>query len=148
MNLKKFLDEGKISPHTSSKDEICQLLSVVQRDLSDAAVTAISEDRRHATAYNAALQLGTIVLYASGYRAKSKVGHHWVTLRLIPELMGKEWANMARYFNSCREVRNMIDYESVGVIEEKAVKELIKEVEKFKTAVLFWLKIQHPKFIH
>ncbi len=90
VSLKKYVDDEKISHHKTSKQEIVHLLNIVERDLLDASSTSISADRRHATAYNAALQLATIVLHASGYRAKSKVGHHWITLTLIPELMGKD----------------------------------------------------------
>lgn len=144
MNLKKFVDDDKICPHTTSKQEIEHLLQIVDRDLSDASATSISADRRHATAYNAALQLATIVLHASGYRAKSKVGHHWITIMLIPDLMGKEKRDQARAFNAAREKRNITDYDYAGHISGEEVEKLIKEVKKFKMEVLNWLKKQHP----
>lgn len=144
MNLKKYVDDERICPHTTSKQEIEHLLRIVDRDLSDAASTSISADRRHATAYNAALQLATVVLHASGYRAKSKVGHHWITLTLIPEIMGKEKLAQARYFNSAREKRNITDYDLAGHISDREVVELVKEVKKFKNEVLDWLKKKHP----
>ena len=143
MNLKKYVDDDKICPHKSSKQEIAQLFRIVDRDLADAAATGISADRRHATAYNAALQLATIVLHASGYRAKSKVGHHWITLMLIPEFMGKGKLAQSRYFNTCREKRNTTDYDNAGHITDSEVEELIKEVKKFKSDVLDWLKKHH-----
>jgi uncharacterized protein (UPF0332 family) len=144
MSLKKYVDDERICPHTASKKEIEHLFKIVDRDLSDASSPSISADRRHATAYNASLQLATIVLHASGYRAKSKIGHHWVTLILIPELMGKNKALQARYFNTCREKRNITDYDFAGHITEKEVSELIKEVKQFKTEVEEWLKKHHP----
>lgn len=49
-------------------EEIRALLAVSARDEADARETAISEDRRFATAYNGALQLATVVLRAEGYR--------------------------------------------------------------------------------
>src|SRR6266404_5447299 len=111
MSLKKYVDDDKICRHNTSKQEIEHLLRIVDRDVTDASATSISADRRHTTAYNAALQLATIVLHASGYRAKSKVGHHWITITLIPELMGKDKLAQARYFNTCREKRNITDYD-------------------------------------
>lgn len=146
MNLKKYVDDDKICPHKSSKQEIVDLLNIVERDLSDASSTSISADRRHATAYNAALQLATVVLHASDYRAKSKVGHHWITITLIPEFMGKDKLAQARYFNTCREKRNMTDYDLAGHISNHEVVELIKEVKKFKKDVLDWLKKNHPLY--
>lgn len=144
MNLKKYVDEDKICPHASSKQEIEQLFRIVDRDLADASSTAISADRRHATAYNAVLQLATIVLHASGYRAKSKVGHHWITIVLIPEFMGKNKYAASRYFNSCREKRNTTDYDYAGHITDAEAVELIKEVKKFKKEVIDWLKKHYP----
>jgi len=43
--------------HTTSKQELDALRSVIARDFQDAALTGLSEDRRFAIAYNAALQL-------------------------------------------------------------------------------------------
>jgi uncharacterized protein (UPF0332 family) len=147
MNLKKYVDDDKICPHKSSKQEIAQLFRIVDRDLSDATTTAISADRRHATAYNAALQLATVVLHASGYRAKSKVGHHWITILLIPEFMGKGKLALSRYFNMCREKRNTTDYDYAGHITDSEVEELLKEVKMFKKDVVEWLKKHHPLLI-
>jgi hypothetical protein len=89
MNLQNWLNEGRLQRHNTSTKEIADLLKVVDRDLADAAIKEISADRRFATAYNAALQLATIVLYASGYRT-GKSGHHWVTFKILPEVMGPE----------------------------------------------------------
>lgn len=69
MPLKELLAEGRLRPHKSSRREIRDLLQVADRDLKDAAVKAISIDLRFQTAYQAALQLATIVLASSGYRA-------------------------------------------------------------------------------
>ncbi len=146
MNLKRYVDDDRITHHKTSKQEIAHLLNIVERDISDASSPSISADRRHATAYNAALQLATIVLHASGYRAKSKVGHHWITLTLIPELMGKDKLAQARFFNTCREKRNMTDYDLAGHISDREVDEMIKEVKKFKKEVMDWIKNNHPLY--
>lgn len=101
MNLQNWLNKGRLQRHNTAAKEIADLLKVVDRDLADAAIKEISADRRFATAYNAALQMATIVLYASGYRA-GKPGHHWVTLKVLPGVMGSEVQDLADYFNSCR----------------------------------------------
>ena len=149
IDLKHFVDEGALCLHETSKQEIKQLLEIVKRDLADASIEVLSTDRRHATAYNAVLQLATILLHAAGYRAKAKVGHHWVTLKVIPEILGKdkEIIEQSKYFNSCREKRNMTDYDLAGHISEFEVKELIHEVKKFKSIVLHWIKVKHPHFL-
>jgi hypothetical protein len=57
MSWKTLLAARKIHTHRSSKQELDELRAVVKRDLADAALPALSEDRRFATAYNAALQV-------------------------------------------------------------------------------------------
>jgi hypothetical protein len=51
----------------------------VDRDLADAAIPALSEDRRFATAYNAALQTAKMAIACAGYRVASVPGHHRIT---------------------------------------------------------------------
>lgn len=102
MSLQRWVNEGRLQRHTTTKEEIQNLFRLVERDLKDANVKQLSKDRRFATAYNAALQLSTIVLLASGYRVKAMSGHHWITIISLPEVMGKGLKGRADYFNACR----------------------------------------------
>jgi hypothetical protein len=61
-NLASFWDSRGFRRQPTSRSEIDSLFMVIDRDLSDAVVTALSADRRFATAYNAALQLATMNL--------------------------------------------------------------------------------------
>ncbi len=142
MSLKEFLDKGQLKPHSTNRREIADLMAVVERDLSDASLRDLSLDRRFATAYNAVLQLATIVLYASGYRA-SRGSHHWVTINAIPDVMGEEFKDAARYFDSCRIKRHGVDYDRAGTVGERDVDELLREASWFKEKVLSWLKLHH-----
>jgi hypothetical protein len=101
-----------------------------------------SADRRFATAYNAALQLVTIVLYASGYRT-TRSGHHWVTLKALPDLMGPAALERAEFFNSCRLTRHTTDYDRAGLVSEISADEILEEVNAFREEVLNWLKANH-----
>jgi hypothetical protein len=65
-------------------------------------------------------------------------------LTLIPQLMGKEKLPQSRYFNSCREKRNITDYDLAGHITESEVAKLVTEAKHFKKEVLAWLKKHHP----
>lgn len=140
MSLKDFLDRGLLKPHRTNQGEIADLMAVVERDLRDASMEGVSPDRRFAIAYNAVLQLATIVLYVSGYRA-SRGGHHWITISVIPDLMGDELKEAARYFDSCRIKRHSMDYDRAGTIGEREVKELLQEAAWFKERVPSWLKV-------
>src|SRR5437016_1763906 len=145
-DLKQWLAESRVQIYTTSKKEIENLFKVVERDIKDASIEALSWDRRYATAYNAALQLATIVAFASGYRVKAAVGHHWITLSLIPIFMGKSQQERADYLDVCRSKRNVTDYTHIGEVSVKEVNELLNEVKKFKLEVVTWLKKQHPQY--
>ena len=81
MNWQQLLAERKVQSHTTSKQEIDGLRALIQRDLTDAALPALSTDRRFATAYNAALQTAKIVIACAGYRVASTPAHHRLILR-------------------------------------------------------------------
>jgi hypothetical protein len=145
MSLQDWLNEDKLSSHTTNPTEIESLFKVIDRDIADAGVTAISADRRFATAYNAALQLATVVLLASGYRVTAGKGHHFVTISSLRFTMGKAALARANYLNVCRQTRNKTDYDRAGVTEEHEVVELLEEVAEFRQDVVNWLKQHHPE---
>ncbi len=142
MTFQKWLDEGRLRPHRSSAKEIAELLRVVDRDIADAGLLALSPDRRFTTAYNAALQLSTISLRASGYRT-SGAAHHWITFQVLPEIMGESQSERADYFDHCRAKRNLADYDQAGGISEADVDELLDEVTRLRIDVLDWLAQNH-----
>jgi hypothetical protein len=70
-----WVNNGWLVAHTSSKQEIANLLGVLARDLKDSQAMGVSNDWRFGIAYNAALQAATAVLAAAGYRA-TREGNH------------------------------------------------------------------------
>jgi len=72
MNLKGLLNQGRLRQHETSKKEIENLLALVRRDIMDAKVEGLSSDRRFACAYNAVLQLATILLYCEAVQAERR----------------------------------------------------------------------------
>jgi uncharacterized protein (UPF0332 family) len=132
------LDQGKLRQHKTSREEISNLTAIVKRDLKDAGIKALSADRRFATAYNAALQAATIVLYVSGYKTHG-AGHHFV-FEAVKGIMDKEYHSLFEYFDSCRSKRNRTDYDFAGNVTDTEAEELINEAEKFLKVVLLWIK--------
>jgi len=63
MSLEIWAKNGWLRPHKITRQEIADLLKDAQRDLS--------ADWKFGIAYNAALQLCTILLNASGYRPEN-----------------------------------------------------------------------------
>lgn len=146
MTFKRWLADGRLRTHRTSASEVADLLRVVDRDLADARVSGLSADRRFATAYNAALQLATIVLHAAGYRAAG-VGHHWTTLQVLPALLGARAQARADYLDSCRSKRNAADYDQAGQVSDQEAADLLAEARALRRDVLAWLKAHHPTLL-
>ena len=144
MTLEQLLADGKLVIHRTSQQEIASLLRVVERDIDDASVEAISADRRFAIAYNAALQLATIALYCKGYKAVGP-GQHFTVLQTIKETMGQGFRNRVDYFDMCRTKRNITDYDRAGEISAREATELLQKVKDFKQDVAAWLHNYYPK---
>lgn len=143
MTLKECLEKGFIKKQASSSQEIKNLFDIVSRDLSDSEV-GVTEDWKFGITYNAALKLATILLRASGYRT-SGLGHHGNTIALIPAILGKHKKDDSEYLDACRKKRNILEYDYVGCVTAKEVKELRDFTYEFKEEVLAWLKENHPE---
>lgn len=146
MNLKHWLAEGRLRTHKTSKQEIQGLLEIAKRDLSDASVHDLSTDRRFLIAYEGALTVATIPLYCAGYETYGR-GHHWLTFRILPEIMGREHSDLAEYFDQCRTKRNVGTYDRGGQISQSELDELLAEVKSFQEAVIEWVKRNHPHLV-
>ena len=141
MSLKQWLANGKLQAHKTSPEEIHGLIELVERDMQNAKVEELTSDLRFSIAYNAALNLCTIPLLVSGYRTvPSQGGHHYITISALPETMGKEQKERARYLNTCRNKRHNSTYDNISLISTEEVEELLEEVQQFKEDVQSWLK--------
>ena len=139
MNLKDLLNQGRLRQHKTSKKEIENLLALVRRDIKDARVEGLSSDRRFACAYNAGLQLATILLYCKGYKPEG-AGHYFTVFQAMKIIMRTDYYALADYFDSCRSKRNITDYDYAGAISDSEAEELIGEAEKFLKITINWLK--------
>ena len=54
MSLADWAKNGWLRPHKTSKEEIANLLEIVERDLKDASAKGLSDDWKFGIAYNAA----------------------------------------------------------------------------------------------
>src|ERR1039458_2040327 len=83
MSLEKWAEYGWLRAESTSPEEIADLLGIVSRDLHDARVEAISEDRRFEAAFNAARTAANVALRACGYRTATQLGHHLKTVETL-----------------------------------------------------------------
>jgi len=70
MSIDKLLIRGLLEKRAPSKNEIQDLLQIVDRDFKDSESSEVSYDWQFGIAYNAALKLATILVRGAGYRVK------------------------------------------------------------------------------
>ena len=95
----------------------------MERDLADARNTSVSADWQFGIAYNAALKLCTILLYASGYRPEKNLAHYR-TLQSLPLILGTDRDDDADYLDACRAKRNTAEYDVAGTVSPSEADEL------------------------
>jgi hypothetical protein len=115
MSWKQLLAARKVHTHQTSKQELDELRAVIRRDLSDATIPALSEDRRFATAYNAALQTAKMAIACAGYRVGAVPGHHAISFECAGLALGKQADALVGFFDVSRRKRNIIDYTGAQV---------------------------------
>jgi hypothetical protein len=137
------LANQRIKAHVTSKQELDDLRAVVERDLTDAAIAAVSADRRFATAYNAALQTATMAIACSGYRS-SGIGHHQTTFEAAELALGTAGAPLLAYFDTCRRKRNTVDYDRAHVATETEANEVLQRAKTFRQLTEAWILQNYP----
>ena len=145
MNLTELLKASRLREHSTSPQEIGNLLVTAERDLADARVEQLSLDGRFARGYNATLALATIPLHCAGYRAARH--HHLTTFDALPLVMGKQMQELADYFQTCRAKRHRVQYDRAGEVSERDLHELIESIESFTEQVKEWLRTNHPDLL-
>jgi hypothetical protein len=131
MTWKNLLQAQRIRQHRTSVQELDDLRNLIERDLQDAAVPALSADRKFATAYNAILQMAKMVIACEGYRVVGP-GHHLTTFECLENAMpGLPVSALVAYFDTCRRKRNQVDYDSANIATETEAEELIHKRRNF-----------------
>jgi hypothetical protein len=146
MSLKNWAANGWLKSHKSSPQEVRQLLLMVERDLCDSQKENVSADWRFGIAYNAALKLCTILLYAEGFRPEKNLAHYR-TLVSLPLILGPQKEDDAAYLDVCRTKRNIVEYDYINGVTVDDAEELIGFVQVLQIEVLGFLKINHAEYL-
>jgi hypothetical protein len=145
MTLEQWEKNGWLTPHKTTRQEIASLLAIVDRDLRDSE-GSISPDWRFGIAYNAALKLCSVLLYAEGYRPAHGV-HHYRAIQAMPLILGDDRREDADYLDACRNKRNTVEYDYVGAASEDDAAELTEFVGELREDVVKWLRLKHPELL-
>lgn len=144
MSLTTWLSAGWLQRHQTSPEEIRDLWLIAERDLKDAASGGISHDWQYGIAYNAALKLCTILLYAEGYKPAKGALAHYRALSALPYILGDHRQGDADYLDGCRQKRNTVEYDYVGGASKAEAQELIAFGRELQAEVRAWLQAKHP----
>jgi HEPN domain-containing protein len=145
--LDVWVSSGSLHRHTTSPQEVADLLSIVQRDLAAAQTPGLSEDWRLTIAYNAALQAAKAALAAAGYRVSgSEKGHHY---RLVESLRYTVEAPAADVdlLQRMKKKRHVSDYEVAGAVSEREAQEMHELAVRVRGLVMRWLQERHPHLL-
>ena len=145
MSLSDWERNGWLTQHQTSRNEIRDLLEVVERDLADSAAEGLSADWRMNIAYNAALQAATAALAAAGYRA-SRDAHHYRVIQSLRETVGTE-ATVVATFDAFRKKRNITSYERVGLVSDADADAMRALAVTVRAEVVAWLKRHHAPLL-
>jgi hypothetical protein len=143
MSLPDWVKNGWLESHKSSREEIQNLLGIVERDLKDCRAQGVSSDWRFAIAYNAALQAATAALAAAGYRA-SRDSHHYRVIQSLELTVAKD-ARFIRSFDAFRKKRNVSNYDIGGGISDGEVQEMIA-LAAFASRMTMWRTIAGARY--
>jgi len=143
MSLHEWLKNGWLVEHQPSREEVADLLGVIERDLKDCQAPGLSPDWKLSIAYNAALQAATVALAAAGFRAE-RTAHHYRVIQSLAFTI-KADQSLINQLDHFRKRRNIIDYERAGMTSEKEAEEMLALARKIRDMVKERLRTEHPE---
>lgn len=138
MSLQQWLDNGWLVRHTTSAGEIQDLFALADRDLADCQSAGLSDDWRFGIAYNAALQLATAALYASGYKPARGQSHHLRVIQSLQYTIAAE-AVLVDQLDGFRIKRNTGTYDRAGSVSTAEAQEMVALARALRARIDQWL---------
>ena len=112
MSLQVWLQNSWLVRHTSSTEEVANLLAISDRDIAACQVEPLPADWRLAIAYNVTLQAATAALAAAGYRA-ARDNHHYQIIQSL-EFTVAPGTRFIATFDGFRKKPNTLSYDLAG----------------------------------
>ena len=145
MSLTDWLKNAWLVEHETSQEEISDLLTVIDRDLTDCRSEGLSPDWQLAIAYNAALQVALAGLAAEGYRV-ARESHHFRAIQSLSLTLDCDTATVA-HLDAFRKKRNISDYERAGSVSSKEADEMQELAHTLRAELVKWLSQKHPDLL-
>ncbi len=145
VDLRDWLKNGWLTEHQTSRQEIADLLGVIDRDAAQCQLPGLGPDWQLNIAYNAALQVATAALAAAGYRALREAQHYRV-IQSLADTMGVDTRRITQ-LQSYRKKRNISDYERAGGVSQQEAREMIALASELRADLTAWLAANHPELL-
>jgi len=147
MTLLQWLANHWLERDEPGRQEISDLLDIVNRDLAACRSPGLAADWQLAIAYNAALEAATMALRASGFRIPKGSGrHHQHTIESLT-LTIEEDRSIVNRLQKLQKKRHTAGYDRAGTISDAEAKEMISLAEHLRKDVLAWLRERHPRLL-
>jgi hypothetical protein len=145
VSLNDWRKNGWLKEHQPSGQEIADLLGVADRDLEASCTPELINDWRFNISYNAALQVASAALAASGFHAE-RANHHYRVTHSLEFTVGVD-ARTIRTFSTFRKKRNITDYERAHTISDREAEEMLNLARRLRKDVAAWIADKHPGLI-
>jgi hypothetical protein len=96
MSLDDWQKFGWLKAHKTNRNEIAELLAVADRDLGASKTPGLHNDWGFNIACNAALQIATAALAASGYQAE-RANHHYCVIDSLSLALGTDAGSIKKF---------------------------------------------------
>src|SRR6266478_526584 len=134
MTLQNWLQIGQLINHQATVAEVRNLLGVVDRELSDAAVTGVSDDGRFTHAYDAALLLCKLALHVSGFEVQKRApGHHALWINSLELTLGGTHKETLIHISKSSKLRHISLYDHAGVVQKEDADDLLDAARQLRT---------------
>ena len=147
MSLADWLNHGFIVDHRTDRQEIRDLLAMVDRDLEESETGTHSPGWKLSIAYNAVVQAAKAALAATGYRdPKSNRSHHYYTIQSLRFTLNADAATLLK-LEAVQKKRNTSEYERAGTVSEREAEDALNPAKTICKRVRARLQTEHPELM-
>jgi hypothetical protein len=143
MSLQSWLQNSWMVQHTTSPEEISDLLRISDRDLAACQLEGLPADWRLAIAYNAGLQAAIAALASAGYRA-TRENHHYRVIQSL-EFTLAPGRKVVDTFDGFRKKRNISSYDAAGTVSAREADEMLTPAASLRANVEKWIRATRPE---